>query len=146
MICLAPRALAGSVRPRRLAGAPTRPLNFTVRRRALVRAMCRVLLLLSVLPIVFGPQLNAQSPPPAVAKRVLTEGDAIAVVLADITRRGGDPKVEECTAAKTKDGWMVTAWHIMYPKNFGASRFVPGGFTTYIVSADGRIIQAVPGE
>ena len=31
MVCLAPRALRDSVRPRRLAGASVRPLNFTVR-------------------------------------------------------------------------------------------------------------------
>ena len=32
MVCLAPRALKDSVRPRRLAGVVVRPLNFTVRR------------------------------------------------------------------------------------------------------------------
>jgi hypothetical protein len=31
VVCLAPRALKDSVRPRRLAGVVTRPLNFTVR-------------------------------------------------------------------------------------------------------------------
>ena len=31
MVCLAPRAPGDSVRPRRLAGACARPLNFTVR-------------------------------------------------------------------------------------------------------------------
>ena len=31
MVCLAPRALKGSVRPRRLSGVVVRPLNFTVR-------------------------------------------------------------------------------------------------------------------
>jgi hypothetical protein len=30
VVCLAPRALKESVRPRRLAGASARPLNFTV--------------------------------------------------------------------------------------------------------------------
>jgi hypothetical protein len=33
VICLAPRALGDSVRPRRLAGVVVRPLNFTVRRQ-----------------------------------------------------------------------------------------------------------------
>jgi hypothetical protein len=32
VVCLAPRALKDSVRPRRLAGVVGRPLNFTVRR------------------------------------------------------------------------------------------------------------------
>ena len=31
MVCLAPRALEESVRPRRLSGVGARPLNFTVR-------------------------------------------------------------------------------------------------------------------
>ena len=31
MVCLAPRALEDSVRPRRLSGVVVRPLNFTVR-------------------------------------------------------------------------------------------------------------------
>ena len=36
MICLAPRALRDSLRPRRLSGVVVRPLNFTVsRQRAL---------------------------------------------------------------------------------------------------------------
>jgi len=33
VVCLAPRALEDSVRPRRPAGASVRPLNFTVRVR-----------------------------------------------------------------------------------------------------------------
>jgi hypothetical protein len=33
VVCLAPRALEDSVRPRRLSEVGTRPLNFTVRRR-----------------------------------------------------------------------------------------------------------------
>ena len=34
MICLAPRALKDSVRPRRSSGVVVRPLNFTVRGRS----------------------------------------------------------------------------------------------------------------
>jgi hypothetical protein len=33
VVCLAPRALKDSVRPRGLSGVGARPLNFTVRRR-----------------------------------------------------------------------------------------------------------------
>ena len=142
---LAPRALRNCA-PSAPSGVGARPLNFTVRRRALVKALCRVSLLLSALPTLFGPQLNAQAPPPTVAKHVITENDAIGVVLADIKRRGGDPKLEECSATKTKDGWSVLAWHIMYPKNVGSSRFVPGGYTFYLVSTDGRIVGSFPGE
>jgi hypothetical protein len=36
VVCLAPRALEDSLRPRRLVGASVRPLNFTVRRRVAV--------------------------------------------------------------------------------------------------------------
>ena len=36
MVCLAPRAREDSVRPRRLAGVVMRPLNFTVRRAAVM--------------------------------------------------------------------------------------------------------------
>jgi hypothetical protein len=34
VVCLAPRALGDSVRPRRLSGVVVRPLNFTVRGHA----------------------------------------------------------------------------------------------------------------
>ena len=37
MVCLAPRALKDSMRPRRLADASVRPLNFTVRVRNKIR-------------------------------------------------------------------------------------------------------------
>jgi hypothetical protein len=40
VVCLAPRALKDSVRPRRLSGVVVRPLNFTVRRPP--RGACRV--------------------------------------------------------------------------------------------------------
>ena len=39
MVCLAPRALEDSVRPRRPAGVVVRPLNFTVRGRRLLRSL-----------------------------------------------------------------------------------------------------------
>lgn len=86
-----------------------------------------------------------QPAPPVAGKQVFIQADAIAVVLADIQRRGGDPKREECSAVKDKRGWSVTAWHIWYPQNTGSSRFVPGGFTTYVVSDDGKIVEVQPG-
>jgi hypothetical protein len=79
-------------------------------------------------------------------KQLQAEADAIAVVLADVQRRGGDPHREECSAARRDGRWYVTAWHIWYPDNTGSSRFVPGGFTTYIVSDDGKILEAQPGR
>jgi len=42
VVCLAPRAREDSVRPRRLSDVVVRPLNFTVRGRALVRWLSRV--------------------------------------------------------------------------------------------------------
>jgi len=65
-------------------------------------------------------------------------------VLADIQKHGGNPHDEECSARLTDEGWYVTAWHIMYPNNVGSSRFVPGGFTDYVVSRDGRILKTCP--
>jgi hypothetical protein len=66
-------------------------------------------------------------------------------VLEDIQRRGGDSRREECSAWKVDGDWWVTAWHIWYPHHQGSSRFVPGGFTTYVVSADGKILKTLPG-
>jgi len=89
---------------------------------------------------------QAQPPPSVVSMQVTTEAEAIAVVLADIQRRGGDPRRNECSATKIDGDWWVTAWHIWYPNNKGDSRFVPGGFTTYIVSADGKILSTRGGR
>ena len=82
---------------------------------------------------------------PPVSKRISTEADAIAVVLADIQSRGGDPMREECSAKNVDGEWWVTAWHIWYPDNVGWSRFTPGGSKDYIVSTDGKIVSRVPG-
>lgn len=100
--------------------------------------------------------------------KVITGAAAIAIVRADIQHRGGDPDRQEYSAsvidhraieaemkelldqhqidysaiANTNEHWLVTAWHIWYPGNQGPSRFVPGGYTTYSLSADGRILEA----
>ena len=57
MICLAPRALGESVRPRRPAGVVVRPLNFTVRWHAMVPAfgLALVFLLPPVVIAVLAP-------------------------------------------------------------------------------------------
>ena len=82
---------------------------------------------------------------PPVTKQVTTEAGAIAIVVADIEQRGGNARREECSAQMMDGDWWVTAWHILYPNNVGSSRFVPGGFTTYVVSTDGRILRTLPG-
>jgi hypothetical protein len=87
----------------------------------------------------------SQPSPPGVSKQVTTEADAIAVVLADIQRRGSDPRREECSAKRMDGDWWVTAWHILYTNNVGSSRFVPGGFTTFVVSTNGTILRTLPG-
>lgn len=79
---------------------------------------------------------------PRVNKQVSTEAQSVAVVVADMQRRGSDPSQEECSAKRIDGDWWVTAWHIWYPKNVGSSRFVPGGFTTYVVSTDGKIMRS----
>jgi len=78
--------------------------------------------------------------------QILTEADAVAVVLAKIQSDGGDPAREECSARKTENGWHVIAWHIWYPEKSGSSRFVPGGFTTYLLGDDGKILEKIPGH
>jgi hypothetical protein len=78
------------------------------------------------------------------SRQIITKAEAIAVVLAEIQRRGGDPRLEECSAKKTDDGWDVIAWHIFYPTNTGSSRFVPEGSKIYIISRDGKILKTIP--
>jgi hypothetical protein len=114
----------------------------------LVKALLRSLALLTLIVTACARREDAQpsaGAASAAVRRVSTGAEAIAVVLADIQRRGGDPKREECSARKVDDDWQVTAWHIWYPDNKGSSRFVPGGFTTYIVATNGAILQTLPG-
>ena len=113
---------------------------------ARMRAMLYISVLFGLLLAACAPRPSAQPPAPVVGKPVTTEADAIAVVLADIQRHGADPRREECSAKKVDERWYVTAWHIWYPNNKGSSRFVPGGFTTYIVSTDGRVLETLPGH
>jgi hypothetical protein len=110
-----------------------------------MKAMLYISVLFTLLRAACAPQRQAQPLPSVVSKQVTKGADAIAVVLADIQRRGGDPHREECSAKKMDGDWWVTAWHIWYPNNKGDSRFVPGGFTDYIVSTDGKIVRTLPG-
>jgi len=101
----------------------------------------------SSLALLLSACVRPEQPQPSavVVKQVNTESEAIAVVLADIQRRGCDPHREKCSATKTAGGWYVTAWHIFQPTNTGSSRFAPGGFTDYVITKDGRILEAIPG-
>ena len=110
-----------------------------------MRATVQILVLLALLLSGCAHQQNAHLPAPVASKPITTEADAIAVILADIQGRGGDPRREECSAKQMDGEWHVTAWHIWYPRNKGSSRFVPGGFTTYVVSTDGEILRTIPG-
>lgn len=96
-------------------------------------------------PVIERPATNATSVAPIIGKQITTKADAIAVVTAEIQRQGGDPKMVECSASKSEDGWRVTAWRICYPNNVGSSRFVPGGYTIYVVNIDGKIMDTRPG-
>ena len=109
-----------------------------------MKAILYIFIMLTLLLAACSRQEHKQPPAP-VSKQITTETDAITVVLADIQRHGGDPHREECSAKRTDEGWDVTAWHIFYPNNKGSSRFVPGGFTDYVVSRDGRILKTMPG-
>lgn len=110
-----------------------------------MKAMLQISFVLALLFVACARQQSTQPPAATAVQQVSTEADAIAVVLADIQRRGGDPKREECSAKKMDGDWWVTAWHIWYPNNVGSSRFVPGGFTTYVVSTNGSILRTLPG-
>lgn len=112
---------------------------------ARVNATLQFSVLLALFFTACGSHQSSPAPVPLVRKQIVTPADAIAVVLADIQRRGGDPRREECSATKTDEGWDVTAWHIFYPANSGSSRFVPGGFTDYVVGQDGRIVKTMLG-
>ena len=112
---------------------------------ALVRAMFHILLLLLLIFTACARRQYSQPPAPLVIKPVTADTEAIAIVLAYIQQRGGDPSREECSVKKMDGEWWVTAWHIWYPKEVGSSRFVPGGFTVYAVSTDGKIIRTMPG-
>jgi hypothetical protein len=62
VVCLAPRALGDSVRPRRLSGVVARPLNFTVRRHhAHIPLFPRWVLTLGRLPDI-GPAILGPLP------------------------------------------------------------------------------------
>lgn len=75
-----------------------------------------------------------------------TPEQAIAVVQRRVRASGGDPEQLEITARRQRSQWLVTAWRVVYPNNTGASRFTPGGYTTYVVGADGRVIDTLPGR
>jgi hypothetical protein len=77
---------------------------------------------------------------------VRTAERAVEVIKSHIRKRGGDPAREEITAKWRRGEWHVTSWHIFYRANNGVSRFVPGGFTCYTVSPDGRITSTMPGR
>lgn len=102
--------------------------------------------LFSLLLVGCAHRHETKSLAPAVGEKVSTGADAIAVVLADIQRRGGDPKRVECSAKKVDGAWWVMAWHIWFPNNVGSSRFAPGGFTEYVVSTKGKILETLPGR
>src|SRR4051812_24869617 len=110
-----------------------------------MKAVYQILVLLTSLLSACARQQHPQPVLPLVSKQVTTEADAIAIVLADIQRHGGDPRREECSARKMDGDWSVTAWHIWYPHSVGSSRFVPGGFTIYVVDTDGKILKKLPG-
>jgi hypothetical protein len=77
---------------------------------------------------------------------VRTPEQAVEIVRQYIRRNGGDPNREEISANWYRGNWSVSALHIWYSKNQGASRFVPGGNTLYVISPNGHIIDAIPGK
>ena len=111
-----------------------------------MNALFRTLILLALLLTACVHPEHRQPVAPVGDRPIATAEEAIAVVLSDIRRQGGDPGRKECSATPMGDGWHVIAWHIWYPGNSGSSRFVPGGFTTYVVGREGVILKVVPGH
>jgi hypothetical protein len=108
-----------------------------------------------ILVVIAGLNWSCASsqPPPRVENAnkkptgsVRTAEQANEIVRRHIQRSGGDPTREEISALWHNGAWHVTAWRIWYPNNMGASRFVPGGHTSYVLSRDGRIIDTIPGR
>ena len=68
MVCLAPRALGKSVRPRRRSGVVVRPLNFPVRRRNMTlrlrSALCLMACAIAACGAASAPSATAPSSPP----------------------------------------------------------------------------------
>ena len=77
---------------------------------------------------------------------VRNSSDAIAAVRYDITSRHGNPDAAEYKAGRRGAMWFVTAWHIRHANAKGSARFEPGGYTSYLVSSQGRVIESVPGH
>ena len=86
------------------------------------------------------------APPTKPSGSVRTAERAVEVIQRHIRKSGGDPAREEITAEWHRGEWHVTSWHIFYPRNQGVTRFVPGGFTAYTVSSDGRVTSTMPGR
>ena len=69
---------------------------------------------------------------------------AIDAVLRYIRAEGGDPLEWECSVDHRDNESYVWAWHILFPENKGSGRFTPGGYTIYVVSQDGRVMEELP--
>lgn len=104
---------------------------------------------------------------PEIRSRAITGAEAIAIVRSHIQYSGGNPGGNEYSAAEIDvraletemkrvagkdyrliengswrdERWLVTARRIFYPNDQGSSRFVPDGFTSYFLSADGKILH-----
>lgn len=63
----------------------------------------------------------------------------------EIVRRGETPNSSEYSARWMNGQWQVTASHIWYPQNVGASHFAPGRFTSYTMSRNGKVGATMPG-
>jgi hypothetical protein len=84
-------------------------------------------------------------PPAPQSSSVRTPQQAVALVKRHIRAHGGDPSREEISAQWNGTQWRVWSWRIVYPNNPGSSRFVPGGYTIYMVDTSGLIAAILPG-
>lgn len=105
----------------------------------------------NALPILLAAALSGCAAPATDQRQAtpapeLTETEAMAIVRGEIRNTGRDPALSELSARPAEGQWHVTAWHIRYPENKGATRFVPGGFTSYTIGASGEILTKRPGH
>ncbi len=77
---------------------------------------------------------------------VQTEDYAISLARNAVQESGDDQTLYEYTAKYIDNHWNVTANRIFYPHNTGSAKFVPGGFTIFVITTNGVITNKIHGK
>lgn len=133
-----------------------------------MRALILIAMLLMMLTACAHQKLT-QSPDFIEGAQGITEAGAIAIVRTEILRRGGNPEGLEFSAGKSDvhsseakwieaemkklkgpdyrldEDWLVNATSVFYDAS-GAKRYVPGAYTSYFISLDGKILRVEGGR